>query len=80
MQKPITIIRNELKEKLAEDINIYGLPFFITRGILEELLEVVHEGEKKQLELDIKKYAEFLESQKEENAENSDAEEENHGD
>lgn len=80
MQKPITIIRNELKEKLAEDINVYGLPFFVTRGILEELLEVVHEGEKKQLELDIKKYTEFLESQKAESAENSDAEEENHGD
>lgn len=82
MQKPVTITRNELKEKLAEDINTYGLPFFITRGILEELLEAVREGEKRQLELDIKKYTEFLEEQKakDEAASNSEKEEQNHGD
>ena len=77
MQKPVTITRNELKEKLAEDINTYGLPFFITRGILEQLLEAVREGEKRQLELDIKKYTEFLEEQKakDEAASNSEKEE-----
>lgn len=81
MQKPVTITRNELKEKLAEDINTYGLPFFITRGILEELLEAVRKGEEKQLELDIKKYTEFLEEQKaKEAAGNNEKEGQSHGD
>ena len=61
MNKPITVIREETKEKIADVINSSGLPAFIIEPILQEFLIETknvamrqYEHDKKQYELSLK--------------------------
>ena len=65
MNKPITIIREELKAQIAEVINNSGLPAFVVEPILQEFLFEVKNAVMLQYENDKQEYAKFLDSQAE---------------
>ena len=46
MNKPIIILREEFINKLAADIKESGLPAFIVRPIIEDILTQVREAER----------------------------------
>lgn len=56
MDKPITIASKELIEKLYNDINGSGLPFFVIEYILKDIVRDVHSASAKQYSLDKSKY------------------------
>ena len=56
MNKPITIIREEIKDKIAEVINTSGLPAFIIEPILSDFLIEVRNVAKHQYEYDKQQY------------------------
>ena len=64
MEKPITLIYEELKNNLADIINNSGLPAFIIEPVLQNYLNEVKNIEKKQYEYDKKEYEESLEKEK----------------
>lgn len=39
MEKPITVAREDLYQKIAEDVNTSGLPFFVINDILTQILQ-----------------------------------------
>ena len=62
MNKPITVVREEVKEKIAEIINTSGLPAFVIEPILSDFLIEVrniakyqYEHDKQQYEMSLKK-------------------------
>lgn len=57
MQKPITIIREELKNNIVELINNSNLPAFIVGDIVEKILFECRKLEQQQYEQDKKNYA-----------------------
>lgn len=60
MDKPITIVIEETKNKLAEVINTCGLPPFIIEPILSEFLKETQFAVRKQYELDKAQYEQSL--------------------
>lgn len=64
MNKPITILAEEFKNKQVNLINNSKLPFFIVESILKDCLREVQIASQKQLEMDKIKYdKELLEAQ-----------------
>lgn len=58
MNKPITILVEEFKNKQIDLINNSNLPFFAIEGILKDCLNEVHIASIRQLEIDKSKYNE----------------------
>lgn len=56
MNKPVTIIVDELKKNIVSDINNAKLPFFIVEYILKDLVQEIHVASLQQLESDKEKY------------------------
>lgn len=56
MNKPITIIREEVKQGIADIINNSGLPAFIIEPIIQEFLVEVKNVAKLQYERDLEQY------------------------
>ena len=56
MNKPATIIREELIESIVRLINESGLPLFVVEPILKDLYLEVKEGARQQLERDKEQY------------------------
>jgi hypothetical protein len=56
MNKPITIIREEVKQGIADIINNSGLPAFIIEPIIQEFLVEVRNVAKLQYERDLEQY------------------------
>lgn len=56
MQKPITIIREELKNNIVELINNSNLPAFIVGDVVEKILFECRKLEQQQYEQDKKTY------------------------
>ena len=71
MDKPITIIIDEFKKKLADDMNGSNLPPFILETILKDLHQEVFMLSRRQLEEDKIRYKQSLESKPEENSESN---------
>ena len=69
MNKPITVVREETKAKIAEVINASGLPAFVIEPILNDFLIEVRNVAKHQYEYDKQQYELALkkESDKKEN-------------
>ena len=66
MNKPITIIVDEFKNKMVNLINNSGIPFFIIESILKDLIQEVHIASQKQLESDKARYNKTLNESKSE--------------
>lgn len=60
MQKPMTLAKREFSEALVEAVNSSGLPFFVVRQVLEELLSAVRQGEEEQERKDRAEYEVYL--------------------
>lgn len=60
MQKPITIARREFSDQIVEAVNGSGLPFFIIRHVLEDVLGAVRQGEEAQEQKDRAEYEKYL--------------------
>ena len=60
MDKPATLIREELIDDMVGLINNSGLPLFIIEPILKELYLEVKNGAQQQLESDKQQYQSFL--------------------
>ena len=65
MNKPMTIIREELKAQIAEAINDSKLPAFAIEPILQEFLFQIKNVAMLQYENDKQEYEKFLNSQAE---------------
>lgn len=59
-KKPITIARYDFNESIVNIINSFinsdGLPIFVIRGVIEDILEELKNLEIKQLDIDRKEY------------------------
>ena len=66
MNKPITVAREETKEKIAEVINTSGLPAFVIEPILNDFLIEVRNVAKYQYEHDKQQYEMALKKEKDE--------------
>ena len=60
MQKPMTVAKREFLEAVVEAVNNAGLPFFVVRQVLEELLKAGCQGEEAQEEKDRAEYEKYL--------------------
>lgn len=56
MQKPITIIREELKNNIVKLINDSNLPAFVVGDVIEKILIECRRLEQQQYEQDKKRY------------------------
>ena len=56
MNKPITVVREEMKAKIADIINTSGLPAFVIEPILNDFLIEVRNVAKHQYEYDKQQY------------------------
>lgn len=65
MNKPITIVREEVKEQIAAIINNSGLPAFVIEPILQDFLIEVRNVAVRQYEYDKQQYNAFLKSKEE---------------
>lgn len=65
MEKPISMIMDEFKKSIAENINNSELPMCIIRPILQELLNEAIAAEKQELMISTQKYNESLNENKE---------------
>lgn len=65
MNKPITLIREETKQQLADVINNSGLPAFVIEPILVEFLNETRMAAKKQYEIEKSQYELFLKQEQE---------------
>ena len=54
--KPMTIVREELIDNIANLINTSTLPFFVIEDILKNFLKEVHIASQHQMEVDKQKY------------------------
>ena len=63
MEKPITVIITETKQKFVDTINDSRLPLFVLEPMLKELYNQIAEMNKEQFKADMKSWSE---SQKEE--------------
>lgn len=60
MEKPLSILRDDFIKNLADVINKSSLPAFIITPVLQTFLEEIKQIEKKQLNEDKIKYANYL--------------------
>lgn len=60
LKKPITIVRQEFIEKLADDINNSNLPLFVIESILKDIYLEVKSMSQKQYEIDKSQYEEKI--------------------
>lgn len=63
MNKPLTIVREDLKNELISSINSSNVPAFIAVDILEKLLTELRQIERQQYESDLKFYNESLKAE-----------------
>lgn len=62
--KPITIVREEFVDNIANLINTSTLPFFVIEDVLKNFLKEVHIASQHQMEVDKQRYnQEILKSQ-----------------
>ena len=66
MNKPITVVREEIKAKIADVINTSGLPAFIIEPILQDFLVEVRNVAKHQYEYDKQQYELSIKNENEE--------------
>lgn len=66
MNKPITIVREEVKEQIAAIINNSGLPAFVIEPILQDFLMEVKNVAIRQYEYDKQQYNASLKNKEEE--------------
>lgn len=66
MNKPITIVREEVKEQIAAIINNSGLPAFVIEPILQDFLMEVRSVAIRQYEYDKQQYNASLKNKEEE--------------
>lgn len=64
MNKPITVVYEELKEKLADLINTSGLPAFMIESILKDYLNETRIVAERQFRMDKAKYEQSLSDNK----------------
>lgn len=65
MNKPITLVIEETKTKLADIINTSGLPPFVIEPILSTFLQEAHAASKRQYEIDKIQYEQALTKEQE---------------
>lgn len=65
MNKPITLVIEETKTKLAEIINTSGLPPFVIEPILSTFLQEAHAASKGQYEIDKLQYEQAIAKEQE---------------
>ena len=66
MNKPITVVREETKQMIANVINDSGLPAFVIEPILQEFLTEIRYVAKKQYETEKAQYEQFLRAKSDE--------------
>lgn len=66
MNKPITLVIEETKTKLAEIINTSGLPPFVIEPMLNTFLQEAHMAAKRQYEIDKLQYEQAVAKEQEE--------------
>lgn len=66
MKKPVTLVIEETKTKLAEIINTSGLPPFVIEPILSTFLQEAHAASKRQYEIDKLQYEQAIAKEQEE--------------
>lgn len=62
ISKPITVVREDFITELTNLVNSCGLPPFIIEPILKDMLANVKVAAKRQLDADLARYAEMLNS------------------
>ena len=60
MNKPVTLVIEETKTKLAEIINTSGLPPFVIEPMLNTFLQEAHIASKRQYEIDKLQYEQAI--------------------
>lgn len=63
MNKPIIILREEFINKLAADIKESGLPAFIVRPIIEDILTQVREAERNEFQFASDAYSKAMQNE-----------------
>ena len=66
MKKPVTLVIEETKIKLAEIINTSGLPPFVIEPMLNTFLQEAHVAAKRQYEIDKLQYEQSIAKEQEE--------------
>lgn len=69
MNKPITLVIEETKTKLAEIINTSGLPPFVIEPMLNTFLQEAHMAAKRQYEIEKLQYEQSIAKEQEEQEE-----------
>lgn len=64
MNKPLTVIYEELKKEMADLINNSGLPAFMVEAILKDFLTETRIASQRQYQLDKTQYDKFLKEDK----------------
>ena len=65
MNKPIIILREEFINKLAADIKESGLPAFIVRPIIDDILTQVREAERDEYRIASEAYSKAMQNAEE---------------
>lgn len=65
MNKPITLVIEETKTKLADVINTSGLPPFVIEPMLSTFLQEAHAASKRQYEIDKLQYEQAIAKEQE---------------
>lgn len=63
-KKPVSMLRDELVQKLVDDVNDSGLPLVLTEYIVRDLYEEVRAAAMKQYEKDKEDYQAALDNNK----------------
>lgn len=66
MNKPVTMVVDELKNTLVSNINEAKLPFFIVEYVLKDLIQEIHIASLQQLESDKERYLKSIASEQKE--------------
>lgn len=64
VKKPVSMLRDELAQKLVDDVNNSGLPLVLTEYIVRDLYEEVRATAMKQYEKDKEDYQAALDNNK----------------
>ena len=64
VKKPVSMLRDELAQKLVDDVNNSGLPLVLTEYIVRDLYEQVRATAMKQYEKDKEDYQAALDNNK----------------
>lgn len=65
LHKPISILRDDLMNKIAQAINESGLSYFVLEYIFKDLLNEIHNGAVRQAQQEQAEYQKLLASQAE---------------